>query len=151
MAEYVEVDVRGLSCPEPVLLAMDAMQDHPGKLIRVLGDEAHTRKNIEKMLEYENRSGQTTVRPDGCFEIVSGVMREKKPYQVLTFHTTDAAMEMESFCKQNGIAGRLVPVPRRLSAGCGIAWRMEAEVYAQYQTVIADCGIEIEQSEALVF
>ena len=29
-------------------------------------------------------------------------MREKKPYQVLTFHTTDAAMEMESFCKQNG-------------------------------------------------
>ena len=65
-------------------------------------------------------------------------MREKKPYQVLTFHTTDAAMEMESFCKQNGIAGRLVPVPRRLSAGCGIAWRMEAEVYAQYQTVIAD-------------
>ena len=54
-------------------------------------------------------------------------MREKKSYQVLTFHTTDAAMEMESFCKQNGIAGRLVPVPRRLSAGCGIAWRMEAE------------------------
>lgn len=84
-------------------------------------------------------------------ERFSGVMREKKPYQVLTFHTTDAAMEMESFCKQNGIAGRLVPVPRRLSAGCGIAWRMEAEVYAQYQTVIADCGIEIEQSEALVF
>ncbi|MFR5641356.1 MAG: DUF3343 domain-containing protein [Butyricicoccus sp.] len=77
-------------------------------------------------------------------------MREKKPYQVLTFHTTDAAMEMEAFCKQNGIAGRLAPVPRRLSAGCGIAWRMEAEVYAQYQTVIADCGIEIEQSEALV-
>ena len=77
-------------------------------------------------------------------------MREKKPYQVLTFNTTDAAMEMEAFCKQNGIAGRLAPVPRRLSAGCGIAWRMEAEVYAQYQTVIADCGIEIEQSEALV-
>lgn len=77
-------------------------------------------------------------------------MRAKKPYQVLTFHTTDAAMEMEAFCKQNSIAGRLVPIPRSLSAGCGIAWRMEAEVYAQYQTVIADCGIEIEQSEALV-
>ena len=58
MAEYVEVDVRGLSCPEPVLLTMDAMQAHPGKMIRVLGNEAHT------------KSGQTTVRPDGCFEIV---------------------------------------------------------------------------------
>ena len=77
-------------------------------------------------------------------------MREKKLYQVRTFHTTDAAMEMEAFCKQNGIAGRLMPVPRRLSAGCGIAWRMEAKVYAQYQTVIANCGIEIEQSDAFV-
>ena len=50
-------------------------------------------------------------------------MREKKPYQVLTFHTTDAAMEMEFrwHCRW------LLPV----SAGCGIAWRMEAEVYAQ--------------------
>ncbi len=78
-------------------------------------------------------------------------MREKKPYQVFTFHTTDAAMEMEAFCKQNGIAGRLTPVPRKLSAGCGIAWRMEAAVYAQYQAVIADCGIEIEQSEEFLF
>ena len=64
-------------------------------------------------------------------------MREKKPYYVLTFHTTDAAMEMESFCKQNGIAGRLVPVPRRLSAGCGIAWRMAAAVFAQYRAELA--------------
>ncbi len=31
MAEYVEADVRGLSCPEPVLLTMDAMQDHSGR------------------------------------------------------------------------------------------------------------------------
>ena len=45
MENFVEVDVRGLSCPEPVLLTMDAMQDHPGKLIRVLGDEAHTQEH----------------------------------------------------------------------------------------------------------
>ena len=70
MAEYVEVDVRGLSCPEPVLLTMDAMQAHPGEMIRVLGDEAHTRRNIENMLEYEKKSGQTAMRSDGCFEIV---------------------------------------------------------------------------------
>ena len=77
--------------------------------------------------------------------------RTRKAYRVLTFHTTDAAMEMEAFCRDSGIPGRLTPVPRQLAAGCGIAWRMEAEVYAQYQTVIADCGIEIEQSEAFVF
>ena len=64
MAKFVEVDVRGLSCPEPVLLTMDAMEEHPGEMIRVLGDEAHTRKNIEKMLEYEHKDGQTTTRAD---------------------------------------------------------------------------------------
>ena len=38
MSDFVEVDVRGLSCPEPVLMVMDAMDEHPGKQIRVLGD-----------------------------------------------------------------------------------------------------------------
>ena len=75
-------------------------------------------------------------------------MREKKPYQVLTFHTNRCAMEMEAFCKQNGIAGRLVPVPRRLSAGCGIAcaWKRS---YAQYQTVIATAGLRSSRARRL--
>ena len=33
MAKFVEVDVRGLSCPEPVLLTMDAMEEHPGEMM----------------------------------------------------------------------------------------------------------------------
>ena len=49
-------------------------------------------------------------------------MRKKKPYQILTFHTTSAAMAMELYCKEHDIPGRLIPVPRELSAGCGLAW-----------------------------
>ena len=52
MAEFIEVDVRGLSCPEPVLLVMDAMDEHPGETIHVIGDEAHTRTNIEKTFSH---------------------------------------------------------------------------------------------------
>ena len=52
MSDFVEVDVRGLSCPEPALMVMDAMDEHPGKQIRVLGDEAHTRRHALKM-EYQ--------------------------------------------------------------------------------------------------
>ncbi len=78
-------------------------------------------------------------------------MREKKPLSGAHLPHHRCRHGDGVVLQQNGIVGRLVPVPRRLSAGCGIAWRMEAEVYAQYQTVIADCGIEIEQSEALVF
>ena len=154
MAKFVEVDVRGLSCPEPVLLTMDAMEEHPGEMIRVLGDEAHTRKNIEKMLEYEHKDGQTTTRADGCFEITFQAyrqrMRAKKPYQVLTFYTTSAVMELETFCKQNEIPGRLIPVPRELSAGCGIAWRMEPDAYRQHSGLLAECPVEIEQTKEVL-
>ena len=54
-------------------------------------------------------------------------MRKKKPYQILTFHTTSAAMAMELYCKEHDIPGRLIPVPRELSAGCGQAWRKPPE------------------------
>ena len=49
----------------------------------------------------------------------------------------------------SGIPGRLTPVPRQLSAGCGIAWRMEAAVFAQYRADIERSKIEIEQSVEL--
>ncbi len=68
MAEFIEVDVRGLSCPEPVLLVMDAMDEHPGETIHVIGDEAHTRTNIEKTLNYQKKEFHTEQK-NGCFEI----------------------------------------------------------------------------------
>ncbi len=60
-------------------------------------------------------------------------------------------MEMESFCKQNGIAGRLCRCRADCPPDAASRGRMETKVYAQYQTVIANCGIEIEQSDAFVF
>ena len=39
------------------------------------------------------------------------------------FHTTTEAMHMESAAKEAGFSGRLIPVPRVISAGCGLAWR----------------------------
>lgn len=48
---------------------------------------------------------------------------------VITFHTTTAAMAMENACKAKGADGRLIPVPKIISAGCGLAWcaRLESE------------------------
>lgn len=47
-------------------------------------------------------------------------MKETKLY--ITFYTTAEAMATESVCRENNLLGSLVPVPRVLSAGCGIAW-----------------------------
>lgn len=41
---------------------------------------------------------------------------------IITFHTTTDAMAMEAACKAAGADGRLIPVPRSISAGCGLAW-----------------------------
>ena len=51
-------------------------------------------------------------------------MRTKKTYIVLSFRTTVEAMAWEKHCATAQIPGRLIPLPREISAGCGLAWRM---------------------------
>lgn len=72
--------------------------------------------------------------------------REKKPFMVLTFATTDTAMAIERYCMQHNIPGRHIPVPSQISAGCGIAWRMTTEEYNQYSQLLLDSNIPIEQT-----
>lgn len=49
-------------------------------------------------------------------------MIKKENKLVITFRTTTEAMAMERFCKESGAPGRLIPVPKSISAGCGMAW-----------------------------
>ncbi len=41
---------------------------------------------------------------------------------VITFYTTTNAMAMEHLCRAQKADGRMIPVPRSISAGCGLAW-----------------------------
>ena len=50
------------------------------------------------------------------------MMRKKELKLVVTFHTTADAMAMEKACKENNTPGRIIPVPRAISAGCGLSW-----------------------------
>lgn len=45
-----EIDVRGLSCPEPVMQVLDEMEQNKGEF-KVLVSEAHVVKNISKVLD----------------------------------------------------------------------------------------------------
>lgn len=74
------------------------------------------------------------------------MMREKKLYQILTFPTTTAAISMEKQCKEKEIPGRLIPVPRQITAGCGLAWRMTVEEYEIYQKDIFKLNLSFEES-----
>lgn len=72
-------------------------------------------------------------------------MRQKKLYKVITFRTTTEAMAMESECGECGIPGRLIPVPREITAGCGLAWRIGMQEYEEYEQQIKILPMEFEQ------
>lgn len=72
-------------------------------------------------------------------------MREKKYYMVLAFRTTTEAMAMEKKCAEQKIPGRLIPVPRDITAGCGLAWRIAQAEYERNQTAIDNLGIAFQQ------
>lgn len=41
---------------------------------------------------------------------------------IITFRCTTDAIAMEKSCKAIGAPGRLIPVPRSISASCGLSW-----------------------------
>ena len=54
-------------------------------------------------------------------------MLKKRPALIITFATTTQAMAMEKFCIQQNLPGRLIPVPREITAGCGLSWKAQPE------------------------
>ena len=71
-------------------------------------------------------------------------MRKKELKLVVTFHTTADAMAMEKLCHDQNIPGRLIPVPRILSAGCGLSWCTELTEKESVKKAVHLAGIEEE-------
>lgn len=72
-------------------------------------------------------------------------MRKKELKLVITFHTTADAMAMEKACKELKVAGRLIPVPRTISSGCGLAWCAELSERDGMLEVLEKVGIKAEE------
>lgn len=72
-----------------------------------------------------------------------------KEYLIVTFHTTSEAMATERACRAISLSGKLIPVPRSLSAGCGIAWRCLPEVRDRLNEVLESEDIEWEEMAVL--
>ena len=59
-----EVDARGLSCPEPALMAMEAMNEYPNEEIRVLVSAAVQKQNVTEIAQKQGR--QVTATQEGA-------------------------------------------------------------------------------------
>ena len=71
-------------------------------------------------------------------------MIRKTQKLVITFHTTTAAIMMEKQCAAAGVPGRLIPVPRLISASCGMAFSAPPEARAQVEAVVAAIGSTVD-------
>ena len=70
-------------------------------------------------------------------------MRQKTLTLVVTFHTTTAAMAMETACAAAGLPGRLIPVPREITAGCGMSWKAEIADRPVLEAFVKEKGITV--------
>ena len=77
-------------------------------------------------------------------------MREKTLCLIITFHTTTAAMAMETLCSEKGLPGRLIPVPREITAGCGMAWKAPLESRGALVCAAEAAGIETDGSYEII-
>lgn len=69
-------------------------------------------------------------------------MRVKQPSLIVTFHTTTGAMGAEKFLLEHGIPGRIIPVPREITAGCGLAWKAPPEEEQRIADALTGAGIQ---------
>lgn len=63
-----EVDARGLSCPEPLMMTAAAVKENKGP-VKILVSEAHQKTNIEKFAKDQGKKSKVTEKGSE-FEIV---------------------------------------------------------------------------------
>ena len=75
--------------------------------------------------------------------------RAKRPALVLAFASTAQAMATEKYCAEHQLPGRLIPVPKEITAGCGLAWKAEVEQEELLTKALSQAGIQWQESRVL--
>ena len=77
-------------------------------------------------------------------------MREKTEKCVVTFRTTTGAMAMERLCREQGVPGRLIPVPRSITAGCGMCWAAPREAREAVEDLVVKEHLDVDGIFAII-
>ena len=68
-------------------------------------------------------------------------MRKKEERFVVTFATTTGAMAMERACQAAGLP---VPVPRSITAGCGMCWSAPPSARADLEALVIRERLDVD-------
>lgn len=77
-------------------------------------------------------------------------MRQKSEKCVVTFRTTAGAMAMESACREAELPGRLIPVPRSVTAGCGLCWAAPPQVREDLEELVMKKHLDVDGIYAII-
>jgi len=61
----IEIDVRGYSCPIPVVRTKKAIEENPGKPMTVLVETATSKENVSRLAQSKGYSVMVEQVPDG--------------------------------------------------------------------------------------
>ena len=69
MSDIKTIDARGLSCPQPVLLAQAAIKGIEHGMVHVLADSETARDNVTRMAQKSGWRAETQEQADGAIRI----------------------------------------------------------------------------------
>lgn len=70
---------------------------------------------------------------------------------IVAFPNTTQAMMLQSVASREGLPGRIIPVPRNLKAGCGMAWMVPEECEQQIRDAIQRHRINTDAMEIMEY
>lgn len=62
---------------------------------------------------------------------------------VLTFPSSHQALKAEKICRDAGICVTLIPLPREISADCGVSLIVRSEMRKQAEVVLTEAGVSL--------
>ena len=77
-------------------------------------------------------------------------MREKTEKCIVTFRTPTGAMAMERAARAAGVPGRLIPVPRVITAGCGMCWAAPPEAREAVEALVIKEHLDVDGLYAIL-
>ena len=77
-------------------------------------------------------------------------MVKKELCLVVSFNKTIDAMAVEDYCIKNNVAGRLIPLPKEISAGCGLAWKCDVQEKENITKVLQNLSIKYDKMSEIV-
>ena len=75
-------------------------------------------------------------------------MKEHHQYSVMLFKAVGYVLKAEKILKKEGLPHKLIPVPKHISADCGICLRFEPTIQSKIEAALLN-KVEIEDIRTL--